>query len=352
MTLTADVRVDIDGFTLEVAITIEAGTTTAIVGPNGAGKTTLLRALAGLRALTAGRIELDGAMLDEPSTGTYVPPERRPVGVVFQDDLLFPHLDALDNVAFGLRTRGYRRFDARRLGGEWLERVGLAGREHARPADLSGGQAQRVALARALAPQPALLLLDEPLAALDATTRNDVRRDLRHHLASFPGVRLLITHDPVDAAVLADHLVVLDHGRVTQCGTPAEITARPRTPWVAELTGMNLFAGTATSDGTITLDAGGTLVCADHPAPGAVFAAVHPRAVALHRAQPEGSARNSWSGRVTTVEPVGDRYRVRVDATPSVVAEVTPSAVRDLGIAESSDVWVAVKATEIEVYPA
>ncbi|MDQ1398038.1 MAG: molybdate transport system ATP-binding protein, partial [Acidimicrobiaceae bacterium] len=249
MSLVANVGVELAGFSLDVALTIEAGRTTAIVGPNGAGKTTLLRTLAGLRALSAGRIELGGTVFDEPATDTYVPPEDRPVGVVFQDDLLFPHLDALDNVAFGLRTRGHRRAEARSLSAAWLDRVGLAGREHARPAELSGGQAQRVALARALAPNPGLLLLDEPLAALDTTTRNEVRRDLLHHLATFAGVRLLITHDPVDAAVLADHIIVLDRGRIAQSGTPLEITTRPRTPWVAALTGTNLFTGTATSEG-------------------------------------------------------------------------------------------------------
>jgi molybdate transport system ATP-binding protein len=351
MTLAAQIRVDIDGFTLDATLAVEAGTTTAIVGPNGAGKTTLLRALAGLRALSAGRIDLDGATFDEPSTGTYVPPERRPVGVVFQDDLLFPHLDALDNVAFGLRTRGHRRADARRLGAEWLERVGLAGRQHARPAELSGGQAQRVALARALATNPAMLLLDEPLAALDATTRNDVRRDLRRHLATFPGVRVLITHDPLDAAVLADNIVVLDNGRVVQTGTPAEITTRPRTRWVAELAGTNLFAGTAVAGGTLAVDGGGTLVVADRVAGGPVLATAHPRTVSVHRNQPGGSARNAWPGRVASVEAVGDRYRVRIDATPPVVAEVTADAVRDIGLAEGAAVWVAIKATEIDVYP-
>ena len=326
--------------------------TTAVVGPNGAGKTTLLRALAGLRALSGGRIDLDGSVVDDPTTGTYVPPERRPVGVVFQDNLLFPHLDALDNVAFGLRARGHATRRARGVAADWLERVGLTGREHARPDELSGGQAQRVALARALAPNPALLLLDEPLAALDATTRNDVRRDLRHHLATFPGVRLLVTHDPVDAAVLADDVVVLDNGCVSQTGTPAEITARPRTRWVAELIGTNLFAGTATANGIVTLDDGGTIIVADRLQPGPVLAVVHPRAIALHRERPRGSARNTWPGHITAVEPVGDRYRVRVDATPPVVAEVTAVSVRDIGLTETTDVWIAVKATEIDVYAA
>jgi len=350
MALTARVGVDFAGFSLDVALTIEAGTTTAVVGPNGAGKTTLLNALAGLRPLSTGRIDLDGTPLDDPANATYVVPERRPVGVVFQDNLLFPHLDARDNVAFGLRARGHRRGAARRVGVEWLGRVGLAGRERARPGELSGGQAQRVALARALAPEPRLLLLDEPLAALDATTRNDVRRDLRRHLSTFAGARLLITHDPVDAAVLADRIVVLDKGRVTQSGTPAEITARPRTRWVAELTGTNLFAGTTGGDGVVALDGGGVLIVADRGQAGPMFAVVHPRAVSLHRRRPEGSARNVWPGRIDTVEPVGDRLRVRVDGILPIVAEVTPGAASEVGLGDSTEVWVAVKATEIDVY--
>ena len=280
-------RVDLDGFTLDVELVIEAGRTVAVIGPNGAGKTTLLNALAGLRAITAGRIELDGTVLDDPEAGVYLTPEHRPVGVVFQDNLLFPHLTAIDNVAYGLKTRGAGRREARRKAVSWLQRVGLDGREHARPRQLSGGQAQRVALARALATEPTILLLDEPLAALDATTRNEVRRDLRSHLATFPGIRLLITHDPIDAAVSADHVIVLDHGRVAQTGTPAEITRRPRTPWVAELAGTNLFTGTA-GDGHVTLDQGGALIIADHAAPGPVLAVVHPRAVAVHRASTGG----------------------------------------------------------------
>ena len=352
MTLDAEIKVELDGFSLDAALTIDAGQTVALVGPNGAGKTTLLHTLAGLRSVSSGRIVLDGIVFDDPARGIYLPPERRPVGVVFQDNLLFPHLNARDNVAYGLRARGMSRGDAREAAGKWLARVGLDGRAGARVGQLSGGQAQRVALARALAAEPSMLLLDEPLAALDATTRNEVRRDLRRHLATFPGIRLLVTHDPVDAAVLADHVVVLDNGRIAQSGTPAEITRRPRTPWVAALTGINLFTGMAAGDGQVTLDHGTMLVSADHLTPGPVFAAVQPRAVAVHRARPEGSARNAWSGRVSAVEPVGDRFRVQVDAIPPVVAEVTGAAVRDIGLHEGADVWVAIKATEIDVYPA
>ncbi|HTJ76318.1 MAG TPA: ABC transporter ATP-binding protein [Acidimicrobiales bacterium] len=350
MSLVADVGVELDGFSLDVELTIDAGRTAAVIGANGAGKTTLVRALAGLRPLSSGRIDLDGAVLDEPATATYIPPERRSVGVVFQDDLLFPHLSALDNVAFGLRRGGRRRADARRSAAAWLERVGLAGRERARPDQLSGGQAQRVALARALALNPALLLLDEPLAALDATTRNETRRELRRHLATFPGVRILITHDPVDAAALADHIVVLDRGRVAQVGSPGEVTARPRSRWVAELIGTNLFSGAA-AGGRVALDGGGALTIADRSPAGRVFAVAHPRAVSVHRHRPEGSARNTWPGRIATVEPLGDRLRVRIEGVPAIVAEVTASAATEIGLVPGSDVWVAVKATEIEVYP-
>ena len=184
-----------------------------------------------------------------------MPTEQRPVGFVFQDYLLFPHLSALENVAFGLRARGLARAEARRRAAAWLERVGLAAHAAARPRALSGGQAQRVALARALVGEPRLLLLDEPLAALDAATRTEVRRDLRRHLASFDGTRLLVTHDPLDAIALADRLVVLEGGRVTQTGSPAEVSGRPRSRYVAELVGVNLYRGRA--DGASVQLAGG-----------------------------------------------------------------------------------------------
>ncbi|HEX4821426.1 MAG TPA: ABC transporter ATP-binding protein [Acidimicrobiales bacterium] len=352
MTLTAQIHVALEQFTLDAELSVASGQTIALVGPNGAGKTTMLHAIAGLRALTSGRIELDGVVLDEPSRGVYVPPERRPVGVVFQDNLLFPHLSAVDNVAYGLRARGIGRSQARTTATGWLERVGLERHAAARPHQLSGGQAQRVALARALATEPAVLLLDEPLAALDATTRNEVRRDLRRHLSTFAGVRVLITHDPIDAAVLADHVIVLDDGEVAQTGSPEEITRHPRTRWVADLAGTNLFGGVASADRHVALDEGGVLVSADEVTPGRVFAVVHPRAVAIHRSRPEGSPRNTWPGRVTAVERLGDRFRVQIDGQPSIVAEVTSGAVQEVGLTDGADVWVAVKATEIDVYPA
>ena len=351
MTLAARVGVHIGDFALEVSLEITPARTVAIVGPNGSGKTTLLRALAGLTPLTSGCIALDGQVLDDPTADVFVPPDRRPVAMVFQDHVLFPHLTAQDNVAFGLRARGCNRLDARLQAIDWLNRVGLGTRLGARPDQLSGGQAQRVALARALATRPMLLLLDEPLAALDATTRIDMRRELRRHLSTFTGVRIVVTHDPVDAAVLADEIVVLDHGTVAQSGPPDDITAHPRTPWVANLVGTNLFRGRLTA-GVLHVDGGGTLAPATPIGDGPAMAVVHPRVVALHRHRPDGTPRNVWEARTTAVERVGDRVRVQVAGPPDIVAEVTAAAADELQLREGTAVWVAVKATEVDVYAA
>jgi len=326
---------------LDVHLTAAAGETAAVVGPNGAGKSTVLRVLAGLTAMAEGGwISLDGERLD------LLPVERRPVGVVFQDHLLLPHLSALDNVAYGLRRRrGLRRVAARALAGDWLERVGVASRAEARPSQLSGGEAQRVALARALAVEPALLLLDEPLAAVDAAARPTLRAELRRHLAGVPGVRVLVTHDPVDAASLADSVVVLEAGRVVQAGPMADLALRPATPYVAQLVGTNRWTGHGDGRGGVTVDA----VHLDVPtAPaGPTVLVVDPRAVtvALHR--PAGSARNVWSGRVEAVEAGTGVTRVRVGGDLPVVAEVTAAAAAELALTPGAAVWVAVKAVAI-----
>jgi molybdate transport system ATP-binding protein len=350
MSLAARVRVQRGAYALDAEVAVEPGETVAVLGPNGCGKTTLLHALAGLVPLDAGRITLDGVVLDDVVEGVAVPTERRPVAVVFQDLLLFPHLTALENVAFGLRCRGRSRGDARRIARQWLDRVDLGGVAHSKATALSGGQAQRVALARALAIEPRLLLLDEPLAAVDVQARAQLRRDLRKHLASFSGIRLLVTHDPLEAFALADRVIVLEHGRIVQSGTPAAVTARPRSRWVADLAGVNLFRGHA-GGGRVTLEGGGELVVAD-PFAGDVFAVVHPRAVTLLRARPDGSPRNVWRGPIAEVDVEGTVARVRVATTPAIVAEVTMAAVEALELVPGEDVWVTVKATEIVLYPA
>jgi molybdate transport system ATP-binding protein len=350
--LRAAVRVAAGDLVLDVDVEVAPGHVVAVLGPNGAGKTTLLRALAGLVPLAAGAVSHDGSVWEDTAAGVRLRPEQRPVGVVFQDGRLFPHLSAADNVAFGLRARGVPRREARRRAGEWLDRVGMAGRGDARPGALSGGQAQRVALARALAVEPRVLLLDEPLAALDATSRVEVRRELRRHLASFRGVRLLVTHDPVEAVSLADRVVVLEEGRVVQEGLPADLAARPRSAFVADLAGVNLYRGRASGGGIVLAGGFELRAPAAASASGAVLAVIHPRAVSLHPARPEGTPRNVWAGTVESVDPEGERARVRVDGPLPVVAEVTPAAVAELGLAPGTPVWAAVKAAEVGVYPA
>ncbi len=270
------------------------------------------------------------------------------MGVVFQDYLLFPHLTVLENVAFGLRSRGMGRADARRQAADWLDRVGLADRGPAKPGALSGGQQQRVALARALVTEPRLVLLDEPLAALDVGTRTELRRSLRSQLSSVGAARLLVTHELLDAVALADRIVVLEEGRVAQVGSVREVTDQPRSRYIADLVGVNLLRGVGRGN-EVALDGGGTVVTAD-PVAGDVYVAIQPSSVSLHRAQPEGSPRNVWSGRVRGVDLLGDRIRIHVDGVVPIVAEVTVGAVDDLGLHDGVDVWAAVKATDLEVY--
>ena len=347
MTLEASVRVKRGGFTLDITLFAAAGETIAVLGPNGAGKTTLLRALAGLEDME-GRVTLDGEVLEDTSGGVHVPAERRHAGLVFQDHVLFPHLSVVENVAFGLRAR--RKPHAAAIARKWLDDAGLGDLANALPRALSGGQAQRVALLRALATKPKLLLLDEPLSSLDVSIRAEVRRELSQQLASFNGVRLLVTHDPLEAMALADRLMVLEHGEVVQAGKPEEVTARPRSRFVADLAGVNLLRGHAHGD-HVTVAGDGALAAAG-AGEGEVFAVIHPRAVALYRARPDGTPRNVWHGHVDSVDAYGDRVRVRVVGPVPLVAEVTRAAVQELGLSAGADVWMVVKATEVSAYPA
>jgi molybdate transport system ATP-binding protein len=350
VSLDASIQLALGPLELEMELAIEESEVVALLGPNGAGKTTLLRAIAGLVPFRSGHVHLDGNVLEDTATNQYVPTEQRPIGFVFQDYLLFPHLNVLENVAFGLRSRGTPRAAAGEKAVQWLDRVGLGSYASAKPAELSGGQRQRVALARALAPDPRLLLLDEPLAALDVTTRAEVRRDLKHHLASFQGIRLVVTHDPLEAVALADRLIVMEQGRLVQTGTPAEVTERPRSQYVADLVGVNLLRGDADHGSVRT--AGGQVVAAAGAESGEVFAVIHPRAVAIHRTRPEGSPRNVWPGRASNIELMGNRVRVRIDGEVPLVAEVTPAALRELNLVEGGEVWLSFKATDVGVYPA
>jgi molybdate transport system ATP-binding protein len=352
MTLRADLVVARgSGFRLALSLGIEPGQVVALLGPNGAGKTTALRALAGLLPITEGCLRLDDTVWDQPPE-LFVPTEYRPIGVVFQDYLLFNHMSALENVAFGLRSRGTARTAARDHARFWLDKVGLGDHANTRPRALSGGQAQRVALARALATDPALLLLDEPLAALDAGTRVYIRAELGRHLADFPGHTLLVTHDPLDAMVLADHLVIIEHGAIVQQGPPAQVARQPRTDYVAQLVGLNLYRGTARDTAVaIDTDSGGGRLTIAEPAAGTVHVAFPPTAVSLHPEPPAGSPRNSWPVTVVHLEQHAHTVRVRLDGSPPVLADVTPATVAELRLTPGTPLWATVKATETTTYP-
>ena len=350
MSLSADIGLTLGALTLDVAMEIDDSAVVAVVGPNGAGKTTFVRALSGLLPLQRGRVVIDGTVVEDPKAGVRVGPEARSMGVVFQEHRLFPNLTAVENVAFGLRASGVPKRTARASAADWLGRVGLRDAANRRPRQLSGGQAQRVALARALAIKPSVLLLDEPLASVDAAARTELRHLLRDELNRYPGARLVVTHDPVEAAALAQRLIVIEDGRITQQGALVEVTARPRSPWVATMVGLNLLTGTA--DQTSVRLANGVVITTATAGHGPTFVAIRPNAITLHRNPPESSARNLWAGEAGELNLAGDRARLRIMGPLPLVAEVTPAAVAELHLAEGGPIWASVKATDIDTYPA
>ncbi len=349
MTLHATARVDRPGFTMDVALDVGDGEVLAVVGPNGAGKSTLLRVLAGLDVGGEVRASVHLGGRDVSA----VPTDRRPVGVAFQDLRLFPHLDATSNVAFPLRARHRARAEAEAAAREELAAVGIdVDTARRRPHELSGGEAQRVALARALVARPELLLLDEPFAAVDAEFRATARAALAERLRDYPGVTVLVTHDPTDALLLGDRILVLEDGRVTQHAPAAEVARRPASRYAANLVGTNLLVAVPAGR-TCRTAAGTDVVVADDipPQPGPVGLIVPPNAVALHPDRPVGTPRNTWPVTVGAVELLGSRARVVVvlPAGDELVAEVTLAAVDELAIAAGRDLWASVKATEIAV---
>ncbi len=348
--LIVDAEVRRGGFVLAVSLTAAPGQVLGLLGPNGAGKSTLLSAVAGLTPVSAGRITLAGHVMDDADAGAFVEASGRPVGFVFQNYRLFPHLTVAENVAFSPRARGSGKRSARSAASHWLDRLGLTDLADRKPEQLSGGQAQRVALARALAGQPALLLLDEPLSALDAGARLDVQAELKRHLADFAGPCLLVTHDPLEALVLADRLIVLEGGRIVQEGTPAHVARQPATEYVAKLVGLNLYAGRA--DGSqVALSAGGAFVITDRGRHGDVLVAVRPSAVVVSNQRPQpSSARNTWPATVAGLSLLADRVRLDLEGQPPALVDVTPAAVAELSLDPGSQVWLTVKATDLEVY--
>ena len=351
--LRADLKARVGTIELDVALEVPEGDCLALAGPSGAGKTTILRLLAGLATPDSGRIECGGELwLDD--TGASLPPERRRCGLVFQQYALFPHLSAWQNVAYGLRDtpRGERRPRALEL----LERFGAQHLADDRPRTLSGGERQRVALARALAADPKLLLLDEPLAALDPRTGAHAARELGAFLREADIPTVLVTHDFGQAALLGDRVAVIDAGKVVQQGLAAELATAPASGFVADFTGANVLSGIARAGEAgltrIDLDGGGAVVSAE-PAEGPVSVSVYPWEVELEPPESNhaGSARNHVQATVTTVTVLGARVRVGLSAPQPLTAEITDASLERLGLRPGAQVVATWKAAATRLAP-
>jgi molybdate transport system ATP-binding protein len=350
MSIDADFQIQLAEFSLEVELKLAEGEVLAVLGPNGSGKSTLLRALSGLQPIESGVIKIHDVVVDDAEHSIFVMPEHRHVGVMFQSSELFNNLSVLENVAFGLRSRGTKRNIARVNAAEWLERFSLEQCAQRRPTSLSGGQAQRVALARALATNPNLLLLDEPTAALDVRAKAEIRRDLLRLRQQRPVTTLLVTHDPLDAFALADRVIVLEEGRVVQSGALDDVASHPRSRHIADMVGLSLVRGEV-RDGALTTPSGARLVVpADSPS-GLSVASIRPASVSLHRAEPEGSARNAWVMTVTDIDRHPERVRARLNGPIPLLAELTPSGAEALALTVGDTIWASVKASEVTVTP-
>ncbi|MBA2764021.1 MAG: ABC transporter ATP-binding protein [Thermoleophilaceae bacterium] len=347
--LALSVRHALASIELDVEIDVEPGARLALVGPSGAGKSSVLRIVAGLLCPDAGTVRLAGRAWLDTVAGVDCAPEQRSCGYLFQDYALFPRMSALGNVAYPIRT-GSRR-QRRSRAGTLLDQFGLAGLARRRPAELSGGERQRVALARALAREPEVLLLDEPLSALDARSRAAASRELRTVVSSLGVPTIVVTHDFVEAAQLADRIAVIEAGSVVQHGTPAELAARPASAFVADLAGANVLSGTSRAGGAILLDGGARIVSTCDAPAGPVTATVFPWEIALEPEgfEPGGSQMNNLSARVESIAPVGGRVRVGLSAGQPLAAEVSPASVQRLGLAPGVSVVATWKATATRV---
>ncbi|MEO5618189.1 MAG: ABC transporter ATP-binding protein [Candidatus Eisenbacteria bacterium] len=382
-------------FTLDAELKAPAAGVLVLVGESGSGKTTLLRLIAGLLEPDEGRIALGGRVVAErgetgrvgartpasPTRRTFVPAQERSVGYVAQDYALFPHLTARDNVGFGLRASGVGAGERRSRSDRVLDRLGVGTLAGRRPHQLSGGQQQRVALARALVLEPAILLLDEPLAALDLPTRRALRGELRALFEELGCLTIFVTHSPAEGLAFGEHIVVLEAGRVTQQGSREELLLRPRTRYVADFIGTNLFRARvarrdatglahlrveSASDSPHGAETGAGIAAAMAPAgyaaeiaaaecihDGDVFAVVDPREITLSLAAPQGSARNTLRGAVADLQPEppsGERVRVAITTQPPLVAELTRAAVERLGLVPGRQVTATFKATGVRVF--
>ncbi|BCW47018.1 ATP-binding cassette domain-containing protein [Arthrobacter sp. StoSoilB5] len=359
--MTFELTASLPSRNFEMSLRLSDGETVAILGPNGAGKSTLLAMIAGLLRPDSGWARIGDRQLFNLDGGTHrwSAPHVRGTALLAQEALLFPHLTVLDNVAFGPRSKGASKPAARETARLWLTEVDALHLESRKPAELSGGQAQRVAVARALAADPELLLLDEPMSALDIHAAPLLRRVLKRVLAGRKAI--IITHDVLDAYMLADRVIVMENGRISEQGHTRQVLERPRSHFAAGLAGLNLVSGSITGQGITTPD--GRLFAGQHdpewsPAPGqAGVAAFPPSAVSVFLGDVHGSPRNSFPVTIRDLEPHGDQIRVKATAPglgerSTLSADITPAASADLGLAPGMDVRFVVKSALVSIYPA
>ena len=339
---------------VRIDLEVPGGQVVALLGANGAGKSTAVGLAAGTLRPGEGEVRVDGRSV--AGAGQWVPPHERGISLLAQDPLLLPHLDVTANVAFGPRARGVGRDRAQQIALDRLEEVGATHLAERRPRELSGGQQQRVALARALAPEPRLLLLDEPLSALDVDAAAELRQVLRGALREAGRTAVVVTHDLLDVLALADAVVVMDAGRVVEHGPAMEVLTRPRSDFAAHFAGVNLVVGTRMEDDGVRADDVVVHGLVDGPgeAGGAAAATFSPRAVAVYREAPGGSPRNTVVVRVAGIEQQGELVRVRGTASSGLrlAADITPSSVAGLGLGVGQQVTFVVKAAEVTVYAA
>ena len=338
-----------------LALTVEAaaGETLVLVGPSGSGKTTTLNCIAGLTAPEAGEILLGGRPLFDAKAGINLPAENRGLGYLFQESALFPHLTVFENIAYALRCRRQPKATVRQQVERACELVGLSALTRAKPGRLSGGEQQRVALARAIVFEAELLLLDEPLASLDVQTRSQVRGELRRLLRRLRRAAVLVTHDYVDALTFGDRIAVIDQGRLLQAGTKDELLARPRSRFVADLTGVNFFEGTISPvrrNGLAQVIIGETALYVPSEEMGDTLLSFFASDVTLSPSRPEGSALNVFPCRVKEIVHLGERARVATDCALPLIAEITAKSLEALRLKEGDTVYASVKATAVKTY--
>lgn len=347
---------EITGRDVDFDMEIDDGEVVAVLGPNGAGKTTLLSLVAGLLRPDRGRVVLGSDVVTDTTDGTFVPAHARGVATLTQKALLFPHLTAEANVAFAPRSRGVGRRESRRIAHDWLTAVDAADLAGRRPSQLSGGQAQRIAIARALAADPRVLLLDEPMSALDVGTAPAVRRLLRTVLRDQHRTAVIVTHDLLDALALADTVVVVESGRIVERGTTTEVLTAPRSSFAARIAGVNLLPGHVDGSGSIRTPWGLEVFGHGEVADGSAVAVFSPASVAVYSEPPHGSPRNVLPVTLAEIDVHGATVRLRgsdnPDGSPGVAADVTPTAARELDLEPGKQVYFVVKSHEVALHPA